>query len=171
MASKGVGTQWDALQRAKDTIITSTAAGRSTSSGLWPQADEKASQRLAIRAPHLGVPENESSENPDSRKTTNYQQMAWVTAMESKWGIRTRRQRPCPAELSWMATAPGPDGCEGHQEGHQPYVLYSWELAHLRTHTSLRDQRTKVSKAGGTNFFWANYLQGVQDMQLQNTLC
>lgn len=168
---QGVGTQWDALQRAKDTIITSTAAGRSTSTGLWPQADEKASQRLAIRAPHLGVPENESSENPDSRKTTNYQQMAWVTAMESKWGIRTRRQRPCPAELSWMATAPGPDGCEGHQEGHQPYVLYSWELAHLRTHTSLQDQRTKVSKASGTNFFWANYLQGVQDMQLQNTLC
>lgn len=73
---KGVGTQWDALQRAKDNIITATAAGRSTSSGLWPQADEKATQRLAIRAPHVGVPENESSENPDSRKTTNYQQMA-----------------------------------------------------------------------------------------------
>jgi hypothetical protein len=115
---------------SKEQRITSPYS-RQPESVLGPSHDPdgQRGQEISVSAPHGGTPEAESFENPDSRETTNYQQMAWVTDV---W-VRMRHPHtqaealPCCAELDrhssrprWLWRSPG-----GTTAIHAPL----WELA------------------------------------------
>lgn len=99
------------------------------SAGAWPRWEAGVRKLQSESAPHGGTPEMEAfakplPQNNDKLPTdgVSHGSRVWAEHLQAPG-----RGRALLGEAG--RSRPGPDGREGHQEGHQPYALYSWELA------------------------------------------
>lgn len=117
---RGAGTWCKALSSVKNMIIIFMAAHSALCQG--PPPYRSCCQRIHLRGCSWG---QNPLKDPDTRATTNYQQMAWVMEAESERSICRFKAEVLPCWAEQAHTVQGPDGYQGHQ----PHVLYSWELA------------------------------------------
>lgn len=139
---KPVHEEWNSLRRGQELGVKLSTVQRTVSLQSWLLDSELGPDPRKLVSESRGqtvhlvekLQKLKPLKTPNFRIRTNYPQMAWVTEAESGWSICRLRAETLSCWAEQAVAGPGPDGCEGHQEGHQPDALYSRELAQPKAH-------------------------------------